>query len=373
MLLLFACIKPYDPMIESNVEKKYVVSGRITDKEGWQQVEISLSSPIESPEYIPVSGCYVIIRDNLGNMFSLTEFEPGKYRVWVGQEYFIPGVSYQVKVVTRDGEELESGFDEMPNGPPLDSVYYSLEDAQINNSGAFVTGMQFYVNLNAEGNFSQFYKWDVVETWEYTAAHALEYYYDGTLNEVDPPDSTNYVCWKTNLVENVFTISTKSLAQNIYNKYPLQFVDGHRSSRLGILYSMLVQQLALSEGAYNYWEQLRINSNEQGGLYEKQPLAIKGNILNMSNPEKDVLGYFYAASESSRRYFYKDVEGITLDFYNYCSEEGLGQFGWKEYYWWQYPVYYYFNEMGLLRVLSPFCINCTLLGGTTGKPVFWPN
>ncbi|MFH1936738.1 MAG: DUF4249 family protein, partial [Bacteroidota bacterium] len=274
---------------------------------------------------------------------------------------------------TPDGEELESGFDMMPKGPPLDAVYYSIEDLPINNAGVFVTGMQFYVNLNAEGDFSQFYKWDIIETWEYNAAHALEYYYDGTMNEVDPPDSSNYVCWKTNLVKNVFTISTKSLGQNIYNRYPLQFVDGYRSSRLGILYSILVRQLALSEGAYNYWEQLRINSNEQGGLYEKQPFAIKGNLLNMSYPEKDVLGYFYAVSESSRRYFYQDIEGIELDFTNYCYEDKLGRMGWKEFFKWEYPVYYFYNEVGALRILNRECIDCRLLGGTTVKPGFWPN
>ncbi|MFH1297569.1 MAG: hypothetical protein ABIJ04_09890, partial [Bacteroidota bacterium] len=74
LLLLFGCIKPYDPVIDSNVENKYVVSGRITDTEGWQEVEVSLSSPIESPEYIPVSACQVIILDNNGNVFSLEEY-----------------------------------------------------------------------------------------------------------------------------------------------------------------------------------------------------------------------------------------------------------------------------------------------------------
>jgi hypothetical protein len=135
---------------------------------------------------------------------------------------------------------------------------------------------------------------------------------------------------------------------------------------------MMVRQLALSEGAYNYWEQLRINSNEQGGLYEKQPIAIKGNMINKTNPEKDVLGYFNAASASSMRYFYHEVPGLVVDFYNFCSPYGLGQFGWKEVNKWEYPVYFYYIGTGVVRLLNPECYDCRKLGGVTVKPAFWP-
>jgi hypothetical protein len=231
--------------------------------------------------------------------------------------------------------------------------------------------MQFYVDLKAEGDYSRFYKWDVTETWEYHAALPAQYYYDGTTHEIIPPDSSKMVCWTTSLVKNVFTLSTQSLSQNEYRKFPLHFIDGY-TPRLGYLYSILVSQYALSEGAYNYWERLRINSNEQGGLYEKQPLAIKGNVVNMTNPDNDVLGYFYTASQSGRRYFYKDVEGIELDFYNFCSPSELGKFGWREFSPWEYPVFFYYNETGHLRVLNHECYDCTRLGGTLIKPEFWP-
>ncbi len=372
MILLFACIKPFDPSIDSNAANTYVVSGRVSNTEGWQEVEVSLSSPIESPLYIPVPGCQVTILDDKGHVFSLEESEPGNYRVWMDQQYLIPGTSYQVRVATPGGEELESGFDRMAAGPQVDSVYYHINDVPTPNPQVNLKVMQFYVDLNAKGDYSQYYKWEIVETWEYEAAHPLEYYYDGTHHVVDPPDYSKKVCWITGLVKNVFTVSTKSLSQNIYNQYPLQTVDGH-TSRLGILYSTLVRQLALSEGAYNYWDQLRINSNEQGGLYEKQPFAIKGNLLNVSNPENDVLGYFYAASESTKRYFYHDVEGIVLDYSDQCYESVLGKFGWREYFPREYPIYYFYNEAGMLRILNCYCIDCRLQGGTIVKPDFWPN
>jgi Domain of unknown function (DUF4249) len=371
MLLLFACIKPYDPVIDASVKSKYVVSGRITDIEGWQEVEVSLSSPVDLAKYVPLPGCQVNVADDKGNVFTMVEFTPGLYRVWMTHENLVHGTSYKVRVVTPGGDELVSGYDQMPAGPVLDSIYYALKDIPTTDPAVSNQIMQFYVDINASGDYSKYYKWEVLETWEYHAVHILEYYYDGKHHKVDPPDSSKKVCWITSLAKNVFTVSTKSLAQNTYKQFPLHNIDG-KSSRLGILYSMLVSQFALSEKAYTYWEKLRINSNDQGGLYEKQPLAIKGNLVNLTHPDLDVLGYFYATSQSSRRYFYKDVPGLQLDYNNHCVESSLGRFGWKEFTRDDYPVYYYYPATWILRILDHECVNCTLGGGVTVKPDFWP-
>ncbi len=372
LLLLSACIKTYEPVIDSSDSNKYVVSGRVTDQEGWQEVEVSLSSPMDSALYKPVSGCFGIIRSDNGKGFPLQEYKDGHYRTWVSQSDLVPGASYRVEIQTPDGQQIESGYEMMPPGAPLGSVYYAVKEIPTPTPGLTNTVMQFYVDLDANGNYSPYYKWEVEETWEYHAAHPLEYYYDGTFHEVKPPDYTNKVCWITVPAKNVFTLSTKNVAQGIYKQYPLHYIDGRSSSRLGIMYSILVKQFAMSEGSYNYWEQLRINSNEQGGLYEKQPNAIKGNVHNLTKPENDVLGYFFAATVNSRRYFYQNVEGIDLTFYNYCTEDNLGKFGWKEFFTWEYPIFYYFNEVGLLKILNAECIDCRRLGGTIEKPEFWP-
>jgi hypothetical protein len=371
MLLMFACIKPYKPVIESDAENKLVVSGRVTNVEGWQEVDISMSSPIGNPQYLPVSGCMVKILDDKGNIFPLTENDAGKYRAWIGNEFLNPGRSFKVNVVTPQNEIVESSYDTLMSHVPLDSVYYILEDVPTGNPDITLRGMQFYVDLDAEGYTSRNFKWEVTETFEVHARFPVEYYYDGTFHQVLPPDSTNLKCWATGLVRNVYTLTTKGLSANVFHKYPLQFVDGH-SQRLAYLYSILVKQLVLSESAYNYWEMVRINSTELGGLYEKQPVAIKGNLVNLTHPDKDVLGYFSAASESSRRYFYKDVAGLEIDFESYCNEELLGPLGWKVYSKNDYPIYYHYNLQHLIRILNWECVDCRLLGGSTVKPDFWP-
>jgi hypothetical protein len=372
LLLMTACIKPYSPFIESSSANKLVVSGKITNIGGWQKINISRSSQVNEPEFIPLPGCTVKVLDDKGNIFPFPEYDPGSYQAWFGNESLMPGTAYKLSVITPEGEMIESSYDTLMPGAALDSVYYILENVPTGNPDIYLRGLQFYVDLNATESDSRYYKWEVLETWEFHAAHPAENYYDGRFHEVIPPDYSKMVCYNTSLVKNIYTLSTKSLALNVYHKFPLQFVDG-QTPRLGILYSTLVTQLALSETAYNYWEEMRYNSTGLGGLYEQQPYAIKGNLVNLTNPDKDVLGYFYVASASSKRYFYKDIEGLELDFYNNCIEDNLPISGWAGFPKNSYPVYYYFNEADELKILSDGCIDCRLNGGTLTKPDFWPN
>jgi hypothetical protein len=83
--------------------------------------------------------------------------------------------------------------------------------------------------------------------------------------------------------------------------------------------------MAISETAYLYWDQLRINSNDQGGLYEKQPLAVKGNLEEVSGSGKAVLGFFHAASVSSIRLFLVNP-GLELTYPDYCNEYSLEEY-----------------------------------------------
>ena len=371
VMAVVSCIKPFDPFIDSGAEHKFVVSGCITDQEGYQTVSVSVSSPIEEPEIIPLTGCSVTIFSDAGKEFSLEESEPGNYIVWMGEEDLRPGTSYQVVVNTPSGEVLISDFDKMPACPDVDTVYYLLEDHPTSDPSVNDRGIQFYVDLEANEFYSRYYRWEVNETWEYHAAHAKEHYYDGDFHTIDPPDSSTWKCWTSLTVRDVYTLSTRDLYQNAYKQYPLHFVNGN-TSRLSVLYSFLLRQYALSETAYNYWEQLRLNDYEQIGLYEKQPMDIKGNVREASGSGQEVLGLFYAASVRTKRIYVSNVQGMGLNSLAFCNELTLGHFGWAEYVPKDYPVYFYFPVWGGLLILLDECVDCELAGGTVIKPEFWP-
>jgi len=371
VVMFTSCIRDYDPDILAKDETKYVVSGVVANGDSIQTVNVSTSSSINAPKYYPVIGCDVKLIDDQGDVFPLEDGGNGKYSGKVDSAFLQPGSMFKVEVTTSTGDKIESDFDQITAGPALDTVYYERQDLQGNQLSALRMGIQFYTNLNGAASDSKYYRWEAIETWEYHAMYPLEWYYDGSIHHVYPPDYSNNVCWITKRVPDIFLLSTENLSENRYERYPLHFVD-NRTSRLAYGYSLLVKQYSLSNVAYEYFEQVRINTNPTGGLYDKQPLVVKGNLHNLNHPENVVLGYFSASSVSSKRIFVKDVEDLTLDFFNDCSTLEL-RAGLKQIPRDQYPGYLEGDQMGYKNyLLDKTCVNCTLSGGTKTKPAFWP-
>jgi len=373
-LIFTSCIRFFDPEIESRDLNKFVVSGLVTNDGEDQVVSIFKSLPLKEEDEIPVPGCTVVITDNKGNQFPMADSSDGNYHVNIGKQYLIPGSSFKVEIVTPDGNKIVSDFDSYYSCPEVDTVYYLREDLPTIDTTNSVNGIQFYVNLDADNTYSRYYRWEVTETWEYHAEYPLEWYYVGghSPHHVSPPDFSRMICWKSYIPKNVYILSTKDLSENKYQLFPLNFVD-NTTSRLHYGYSLLVKQYSLSEEAYIFWNQLRINSTANGGLYEKQPLATKGNLHNLTNPDQDVLGFFGVSSVTSKRIFVKDVENLEMEYLSSCTPADLSPYGLKDLNPMDYPVYLMGNVNGWLPiVLDDECVDCRALGGKTQKPDFWP-
>jgi hypothetical protein len=371
-IMLHSCIMPYEPHILSKDINKYVVSGQVTDNGDYQIVSISRASSVGEPQYIPVPNCNVRILDDTGNEFQMEESSPGVYKVQINRNYLNPGTSYKVSILTSDGVNIESDFDRMSECPVVDSVYYIRRENLTKSQGQVTNGLQFYVDLNCGNINSHFFRWEAIETWEHHAPYPREWYYDGTVHHIWPPDSSRIVCWSTELVRNIFTLSTLGLVENKYFMFPIHLVDNH-TSKLMYGYSLLINQIAMSEAAYAYWDQLRINSFEQGGLYEKQPLSIRGNLHNITNPDQVILGFFSASSVKSKRIFISDVKDFAFDFTTYCAPDTLRVGGLHSIDPSEYPAFLAGNKLKFFMIqLSQYCVDCMALGGTTIKPAFWP-
>jgi len=366
-LIFSSCIDPFYPNLGNHTTAKYVVYGQLTDQEGYKTVSVSMSSTINDPNYNPLPNCKVKIIDNLGKVFDLAETEKGNYQVWMKKEDLTPGHSYQVDVVTESGDEIVSDFDQMPVCPEIDSIYYDRKDIATTDLDNPLQGIQFYIDLDGKNTNSYYYKWELTETWEHHAAYPIVWLWNKrTIIHISPPDSSLFFCWTTKNIQTIYTLSTKDLVQNKYNKYQLHFVD-NQTQRLLYCYSLLVNQYAISEPAFKYWDKLRINSNEQGGLYETQPLRIEGNLKCITNPALEVLGFFSATAMRTKRIFVRNVENIELQ-YPQCEphEIVLGDLTKEED---EYLTY--IEGQGLLLLEHP-CVECNFAGGVTVKPDYWP-
>jgi hypothetical protein len=372
-LMLSSCLKSYEPIITSSDAGKYVVSGQVNRGDAVQRINVSISSPIYKATYNPVTDCKVKILDDKGNSYTTTDQKNGNYEVSIPESEFKPGISFKVDVLLPGGDNIVSDFDQIQDCPEVDSVYYIQQEVPGINPGIPAQGIQFYLNLNGTNITCRNFMFEAYETWEYHSAYPIEWYYNGFINHRYPPDFSRMVCWKTALVKNFFTLTTRNQTQNMYTRFPLHIVDNYSSPRLEYGYSLLIRQYALSDAAFIYWEKIQLNSNQEAGLYERQPLASKGNMHNLTDPDREVLGFFGATTVKSKRIFVRPIKDLLIKYDPKC-DVGTGLKSLDQIHFAWYPAYLFGDNGGYrLEMIRPDCVDCLRLGGINVKPVFWPN
>ncbi len=369
LLFLSACIKPFTPNIDSEAASKIVVSGKITNKEGYQTISLSKSIALDEIHYQALKNCSVSIWDENGNEFQMDEYLDGEYRVWMDQNNLQIGTAYHIQISTPDGDELVSEPDVMPQVANAKTPTFKI-DSTYGVYSTYTKGLQFKVDIEGNENDSKYYLFEMDATYEHHAIYDREWYYDGRVHHIYPPDSSLFYCWTTERVPEIFTLSTENLAENKFKNFDLHFVSFYQE-HLKFGYSLLFRQMGVSRQAYLYWESVRLNNNQNASLYSKQPVDTQGNIKNLSHPEKEVLGFFSASSVSEVRIF---AEAQPTTTYPFCIPVALDRIGFRNIGRSDYPAFLMNNPNGQFFMIWLFdpCVNCASLHGSTTKPDFWP-
>jgi len=158
---------------------------------------------------------------------------------------------------------------------------------------------------------------------------------------------------------------------------------------LRVRYSLLVKQYALTSEAYNYYTQLKQNTEQLGTIFDPQPSELTGNIHSLSDKNEPVIGYVTAGIVGEKRIFIDSSElpgwtaetpygGCTLDSLKY-HRLGPGTPG-VEYFDVHDLIYTGYRTpideilggyaAGGFMATTPACGDCTLRG-TNKQPKFW--
>lgn len=383
-ITLLGCVNEFEPDIDY-LEGLLVIDGHILKEDSIQKVVITRATSYSEPEFLPVSGCFVMVSDNYENEFIFQESvqEPGEYEVMIPEEYLSYNSEFQLYVKTPEGNEYLSEKETILESSEIDSIYYEIEDYQ-NENDYYDEGLQFYTDLKADEAATKNYMWTVTEVFEIHTFYGIDGYWfvgDKQMPLYNPIRDSISVCWQTDLYNQTYNASTTNLTVNEKKKIPLNYVPSS-STKLNEKYCLELRQYALSDAAYEYQSLNNIATTEGAGLYQTQPSQIKSNIVNINDPDEVVLGFFWAASYSLQRIFY---DGPLTQVNSTHCELTDPILGWKETWlhyfqrinrdlylvagsfspkdekvvtFWQYP----YNQV---------CIDCRADGGTIVKPEFW--
>ena len=181
--------------------------------------------------------------------------------------------------------------------------------------------------------------------------------------DLDRGTDSLFFCWTTEQIHEIYTSTIKNITGDTLSGIPLKYIS-NETSRLTVKYSLLIKQYALSDTAYEYWNQLKKLSQETGGLYETQPPQIRGNIFNTRDDNEIVLGYFNVSGYSEKRIFVSEKFNFFPE--NFYCVPFVPQ--WVPLL--SLPVYFV-EEEWVRKTASRECFDCTLSGGKTDKPDFW--
>jgi len=368
MVLGTGCVEPFEPDIEES-NKVMVIDGRLTDEEEIQTINVSISSPYNNPQFKPVTGCVVWVEDDAGYGITFEESAEGIYQSNLEPDFLIVGKAYKLQVFTPDEEVYESEYDTLLACAPIDSLSYKVEMQGTSNPRINYYGIRFYVDVIGSFEESRNYLWTFEETWEYISYYPIQYIWDGSVFYDYATQLYGYkVCYLTDSLNNYQVGSSSLMGKNEIHQLPLHFVS-NQTPRLQEQYSLLVAQHSLSDASFLYWDRIRAQSIESGGLFETQPSRTTGNISNINDPDEKVLGYFFVSQVQEKRITVKEAFDFPIARFDCPVDTVLTVDELAK----DYP-YFLFSLVGRG---SPYgyswkeCHDCTYRGGVTTKPEYW--
>lgn len=309
-LLTFGCVERFYPEEGDIFAGTLVVSAHLTQQQGTQVISISRSDKLIYPIYKPESNCLVLVENLDGEVQEFLETVPGDYMSELSSDFLKFGMSYKLSLVTPDGNRYESEYTKLHQSTRIDSLYYERETQSTTDPDQNIEGIRFFMDFEVDPDSSRFLRWELEETYEFHNPdyEGLIYSYDRILKPI--PDSlSDRQCWINGYVNAIFTLDAGNFSSREFTYMPLHFIS-NETQRLSYGYSLLVRQYSMAEAAFRYWDELKKNSQEMSGMYDRQPSLTPSNICNVENPDEKILGFFSVSGIMEKRIFVKDVEGL---------------------------------------------------------------
>jgi hypothetical protein len=365
MLLLMitgtACIKPFQSPRSARNLGFLVVDGTIQIGSP-SSIRLSRTKNISDDSgNTPELNASLVIESEDGQVYNFREDSAGLYTSIDNPVSF--DSKYRLRIATEDGGRFASDFVEAKQSPPIDSVNWKEDDK------VFI-----YVNTHDPSNKTKYYRWEYEETGQYQT------YYDSYGDFIDgqivflTPDQMKYNCWQRWNSTDIVLGTSAALADDVI-KSQLVTVVPNDNSKIRVRYSILVKQYALTPEAYEYWQQLKQNSEQTGNIFDPQPSQLVGNVHDLDDPARPVLGYISATSITEKRLFIRLIElSHRQDEQkgNACDERVISPNQAAEYLTDRnkYRIAYFVTGGGI-GIARPLCVDCTLQGGVTTKPDYW--
>ena len=356
-----SCLEPYT--LPPTVDKRLlVVDGFINSLSGLAKVKLSRSQPLDAIFPYPAERfASVFVESENNQRFQLPETQSGIYET-VRSDLQV-GLSYRLHITTAAGDQFVSDLVELKQAPVLKDVFW-VRDGD---------GITIRVDAEDETGATRYYQWVYTETWEYDSDSNANFILKGGGVVVMTPAERINICYSTDASSKVLISTTSDQTHDVVNDFALVHIP-RGSRKLSRTYSILVEQRALDDQAYNYWLQLQRSTENLGGLFDPPPTEVTGNVRPTKSGGPVALGYFNGGGVEQKRIYIRFNE-LPQEFQYVkrlpCMVDTVSVLGYPQgspFMSAMPPTRAFVQEPNHPRDI---CMDCRLHGGTTKKPDFW--
>jgi len=323
---LMGCQEPFDPVIDETTPLM-VVDGLFCTDPAKTMVYVSMSESYNSNNLKTiVSGLTVYIIDEEGIRIDLHEIGSNGYyvtgaNITSGAKI---GKSYTLFIENKDGDIFKSTPQLVNECPEIDNISIKAANQTILSEDSYgdiqevkSDGMIIYCDTKALLSKNNYYLYRFYGYEEQRALIGQERSEPYSLYAHRPISqlytniiSTGYVNGSNlYLRQNEFTFIPKYSYQNYSWEIPetltlnSQYFDG---------YIFISEQLSISNDAYNFWKSAQDQLNASSKIFDPVAKQITGNLSCINDPDKLILGVFYASDYTSRiDYMYMNSRNKT--------------------------------------------------------------
>lgn len=238
-------------------------------------------------------GAFVRIRDEEGNQVLLTETSSGIYET---PESFSAkvGSTYTMIIELANGTSYISTPETVAEAPKIEELIPVFEEKPSVDDLNFNSGVQLFARINdpAEDNY---YFWRTNGVYIINTNPELFTFIDGQGNRIPAPKDCCPMCWITE--ENAdpdIRIFSDNLSNGNEITTQIAFLNDD-GGRFQTKYMAAVEQYSLTREAYQFYRLLDNQLSIEGDIFDPPPATIKGNFVNLSDPDANVIGYFGAS------------------------------------------------------------------------------
>ncbi|RYF09767.1 MAG: DUF4249 domain-containing protein, partial [Flavobacteriales bacterium] len=182
------------------------------------------------------------------------------------------------------------------------------------------------IDTHDDSGNSRYYRWEFEQTWEFNANFFSTHKSNGdTVLARDLANDNIYHCWTGERSKTIVLGSSAKLSADIIKNNTILTIPGS-SEKIGLKYSILVKQYALTKTEFEFWQTLKKNTEQLGTIFDPQPSQIQGNIHCVSDPAEIVIGYVGACTVTQQRRFIDKNQLLnfrTIPFYTDCKADSI--------------------------------------------------